>query len=130
MLDKYKKKIALGLLLIVLSWNFLLIPYLYRREAIRTVQSILKSWKTGNLLDAISAWENMQKSAPVYGLLSSHITKGIFDNKDGMRHAQNFTILEFTADNPMPSGKTWVFELNKTSLGWKVISFRLVENGT
>ena len=122
-----KNKIILSSVLFILFYFFVLIPYLYRREAARTVQSVIKSWQTGDMSYAFNAWLDMQKSPPVYELVSAKITKSIFDKKDGARHALIYAILTFKPDNTLPSDKEWVFELNRTALGWKVINFYLAE---
>ncbi len=125
---KNKNIIIISASAFLLSINFILFPYLHRREATHIVESVIKSWEANDLSYAFNAWENMQKSPPIYDLVSGEITKRIFDRKNGVRHALIYARLEFHDNSTLPSGKEWVFELSRTRLGWKVINFYMAKD--
>ena len=124
-MDK-KNILIISLIALVLFHLFVFIPYLHRREATRAVLSAFKSWETGDMKYSFNVWKDYENSPPVYNLVLGKITKRMFDNKDGARHALIYAVLEFQPDNSFPSGKEWIFELSKTPLGWKIIDFHQV----
>ncbi len=103
--------------------NLFLTPYLHRREVTRIVTTVLDGWKSGAILETFEYWEDPSNAPPAYSLLSYHITKKTLDKKERRRQAQIFVTLEFSADNVLPSGKEWVFELRQTKYGWKITNF-------
>ena len=109
-------------ILLVLG-NLFLPPYLHRREVTKIVTAVLKGWENGAILETFQYWEDPNNAPPAYSLLSYRINKRTLDKKDGRRHAQIFVTLEFSADNVLPSGKEWVFELRETKSGWKIENF-------
>jgi len=90
----------------------------------------LTHWENGNIPKAMSFWESKDHSPPVYDLLTYEIGKKIFGKKNGVYNALVAVTLYFPTNNRFPSGKEWVFELNKTRYGWKIIDFRLSANQT
>lgn len=109
-------------ILLVLG-NLFLPPYLHRREATRIVTAVLNGWASGAIPETFQYWEDPHSAPPAYNLISYRINNKNFDKKDGRRHAQIFVTLEFSADNVLPSGKEWIFELRQTKLGWKIKGF-------
>ena len=103
--------------------NLFLPPYLHRREVTKIVTAVLKGWESGAILETFQYWRDPNNAPPAYSLVSYQINKRILDKKDDRRHAQIFVTLEFSADNVLPSGKEWVFELRETKLGWKIEKF-------
>ena len=103
--------------------NLFLPPYLHRREVTKIVTAVLKGWESGAILETFQYWGDPSNAPPAYSLVSYQINRRALDKKDGRRHAQIFVTLEFSADNVLPSGKEWVFELQETKLGWKIEKF-------
>ncbi len=112
--------------LFLLSLNVFLKPYLEKREAAKIVQTVLKCWQKGDLLNVYSFWKDPKKSPPVYGLVSYAIINKSFLKKEGIPCARISVRLGFTPDNISPSGKEWVFELEKSGIGWQIIDFQLM----
>ena len=105
-------------------------PYLRRKDALKVVHSVLSYWENGNLSEAMPFWERKDDFPPVYDLLTYEIGKKTFGKKDGVYNALVAVTLYFSPSNRFPSGKEWIFELNKTRYGWKIIDFRLSANQT
>ena len=103
-------------------------PYLRRRNALKTVQTVLNHWKDGNLTQAMSFWEHEKDSPPVYNLSGYRIVKQIFKKEDNVYTALITTVLYFPSNNQFPSGEKWLFKLAKTRHGWRITDFRLVQN--
>lgn len=108
----------LGLMVFI---NFIFIPFLHHREVTRIIDSVLHYWQGPEFSKAYEHWEEYQKSPPIYDLQDYKIVKRAFGKADGVRTATFYIILNFPVNNPTPSGKTWVFELKKTRLGWKIV---------
>ena len=122
--NRNKLFIILGILLL-LSLNFLLKPYLHQREVIRIVETVLINWQHGDLTLNYAFWKNPEKSPPIYGLISYKIKNKDFSKRGKLSYAKISATLEFAPDNITPSGKDWVFELEKDDGGWKIVNFRL-----
>jgi len=112
----------------LLALNFTLKPYLRRRGAIRIVKTVLAHWERGDLTLAMPYWEKGVDSPPVYDLIIYEIGEVKFNKNDGAYYAQIIATLDFPPGNLFPSGKKWIFELNRTRYGWKITDFRLFEN--
>jgi len=117
-----------SLIIAILSFNFFLKPYLQFKDALKIVKTILTHWENNDLTLAMSYWEKEIDSPPIYSLMSYEIGKGEITKKDGMYSAQINVTLDFSLDSHFPSGKNWIFKLNKTRYGWKVKDFRLIED--
>ncbi|MCK5083006.1 MAG: hypothetical protein KAR31_08895 [Candidatus Omnitrophica bacterium] len=100
-------------------------PYFRRKNALKVVESVLIHWTNDDVPTAMSFWEREYKSPPVYDLLSYEIGKKTFEQKDDIYTARISATLYFPTGNQMPSGKEWIFELNKTRYGWKIMDFRI-----
>lgn len=124
-MDKNKIFIILGVLF-VLSLNFFLKPYLERREVVKIVRTVLTCWQKGDLLSVYNFWKDPKKSPPIYDLISYTIRDKSFGRKGGISSARISVTLEFAPGNTSPSGKEWIFELEKTNLGWQIIAFHLL----
>src|SRR5262245_29810037 len=90
---------AVGIIVFI---NFILIPYLYRREATRSVLNVLEAWKSGDLPSTYDDWIDPQKSPPVYGVLKYKITNRKFYKKDGDRFAEISAYLELSNTTVIP----------------------------
>jgi hypothetical protein len=102
-------------------------PYQRQKDALKVVHTVLSRWKHNDLILAMSYWEKESNSPPVYDLLTYEVVGKEFGRKDGIYYARVAVALYFPIGNRTPSGREWVFELNKTQRGWKVIDFRLKE---
>ncbi len=109
-------------ILLVLG-NIFLPPYLHQREVTRTVTAVLDGWAGGASLEAFQYWQDPNSAPPAYNLVSYRINKKTLGKEKNQRHAQVFVTLEFSADNVLPSGKEWIFELRETKLGWRITNF-------
>ena len=114
----------------LLFLNFFGKSHFRREHALKVVHSVLTYWEDGNIPDAMSFWERKENSPPVDGLLTYEIGKKTFGKKDGVYNALVAVTLYFPTSNRFPSGKEWIFELNKTRYGWKIMDFRLSANQT
>ncbi len=111
--------IALSLLIFVGK------PHLRRRNALNAVRTVLTHWENNDIPSAMAYWKKEQDSPPVNGLLNYEIRKREFSRKRGIYTAHISALLHFPKGTQLPSGREWVFELNKTRRGWKIIDFRL-----
>ena len=109
--------------ILLVSGSLFLTPYLHRREVTRTVTAVLDGWASGAIPETFQYWEDPNNAPPAYGLVAYKITKKVMDKEDGRRNARISAALEFSADNVLPSGKEWIFELRETKLGWKIKKF-------
>ena len=82
-------------------------------------------WENNEIPQAIFFWEKRDRAPPVYDLLTYEIGKKSSGKKDDIYNALVSVTLNFPTNNPLPSGKEWIFKLNKTRFGWKVIDFRI-----
>ncbi len=117
---------AIPVVVLLVLGNIFLPPYLHLREVTRTVTAVLEGWKGAAGLESFEYWEDPNNAPPAYNLVSYQIKKKTLEKREERRHAQVFVTLEFSADNILPSGNEWVFELQETKLGWKVQSFAAV----
>lgn len=124
---KNKNILIISVIICLLGINLLLVPYIHRREAIKIVNTVLNLWVEGDLPSAFDHWEDQQKTPPIYDLASFEINQKTFSKKDGIRQAQISATLTFPAGHTLPSGRKWVFELQKTPLGWKIVDCRRVD---
>lgn len=124
-----KTAISIITFLCVLAFSVQIRSCLRQKDAVKTVRAVLTDWKNGNLILAMSYWTDETDSPPVYGLTGFEIGDLEINKTGGMYTALVTATLEFTPDNPMPSGKSWVFTLKKTRYGWKIFDFRLAAGG-
>ncbi|MCK5632469.1 hypothetical protein KAH94_01865 [bacterium] len=115
------KKIIITLAVVLLTVNFLLRPFLHKKESTKIVEKILSLWEAGTVADTFDYWQNIKKTPPVSSLYSYKIINNVFDKKDGRYHAKIIVEIDFDS-NILTSGE-WIFELSYTKLGWKVIKF-------
>jgi len=120
-----KSVIAAVVLVTFLATTFYLKTVLRRKDAVKTVNTILTHWKDGDLTLAMSYWKFPEESPPVYDLLSFEVGKGIVEKKDGVYQAYVPVKLEFPEGNQLPSGRKWSFRMAKTRYGWKITEFAL-----
>ena len=109
------------------AFNSMLKQYLYRRDAVKTVQEILHYLKIEDLTQAARYWEDKKNFVPMYELTSSKIKNKKFYTEAGMLHAEFIIALEFPAGNLLPSGEDWILKLKKSESGWEVVEFYLVK---
>ena len=109
--------------ILLVSGNLFLTPYLHRREVTRTVTAMLDGWASGAIPETFQYWEDPNNAPPAYSLASYKITKKVMNKEDGRRNARISVALEFSADNVLPSGKEWIFKLRQTKFGCKIESF-------
>ncbi|MCK5591748.1 MAG: hypothetical protein KAI72_07315 [Candidatus Pacebacteria bacterium] len=114
----------------LLFLNFFGKSYLRRRNALQVMQTVLTYWENGDIPQAMSFWENENNSPPVYEILTYEIGKKTFGKEDGVYTAFIAVTIYFPTNNQFPTGKEWIFELNKTRYGWKIMDFRLSTNPT
>ena len=112
-------------IIVILLFIFVGKPHLRRRNALNAFHAILTYWENNDLILAASYWEKEQDSPPVYDLLAYDIGEKEFGRKDGIYNARITVTLYFSAGNTLPSERKWIFELNKSRHGWKVVDFRL-----
>jgi len=106
--------------------NFGLKPYLEKRTCERILVDVLERWKDGDLLKTFDYWANSDQSPPIYNLDSYKIkSKAIIRSAKNQKSIQFIVLLEFPKNNLMPSGKDWVFQMQKTRYGWKIVEFKL-----
>lgn len=115
--------IIICLAIIVLGLNFIVKPYLRQKEAEDTAVTILQNWKTGDYVKNFDYWEEKEKAPPIYSLNGYSLESEDFFKKDGSFQSLISVHLDFASDNPLPSGKTWTFHLQKMPEGWRVIDF-------
>jgi hypothetical protein len=119
-----QQKIVASIVAAVLLLTFPIKYFIISHSSTKTMKAILQYWKEKDFYNAIEQWEDREKSPPVDGLNSYTINKKKFFKKNGKHHAQFFVTLDFPAGNPFfVPGREWIFELNYTAVGWKVISF-------
>jgi hypothetical protein len=127
-LTMYKKALLATIAVIVLSVLTVAGKSHFRQKnALKIVQTVLTFWKNNDPIPAMSYWEEEIDSPPIYDLSSYEIGKKEFDKKDGLYRARMFVTLYFPEGNRFPSGREWLFELNKTRYGWKIVNFQLQE---
>lgn len=114
---------VIPVVIVLITGNFFLTPWLHRREVTRIVTSVLDGWESGAIPETFQYWEDPNNAPPAYNLVSYQITRKIMGTENGRRNARIFTTLVFSAGNVLPSGKEWIFKLRQTKLGWKIESF-------
>ncbi len=112
---------------VLLALNFAGKSHLRRRNSLKVVETVLNLWKNNDSVLAMSYWEKEINSPPIYSLLTYEIGKKEIDKKDALYHAYISATLYFPAGSRSPSGREWLFELNKTHHGWRIVDFRLQE---
>jgi len=123
---KNKNSLIIGAVIFVVFVSFVVKPYLMKRTALNVVKKVLVHWKKGELTESFAFWLNQEQAPPVYSLMNYEIEDKKYDKKDGEFFGHIFVVLDFASNNVLPSGKTWIFEVKKTSLGWKITDFRMV----
>jgi len=122
-----KQYFVIGLVFVVLLILSITIkPNLRQRDVTRIVETVLTHWENGDIPMAMSYWERAVDSPPVFGLTAYEINDGKVIKKNGIFSAQVTATLDFSPNNTFPSGKKWIFDLNKTRYGWKIIDFHLL----
>ncbi len=114
---------AIPAIILLVSGNLFLTPYLHQREVTRIVTAVLEGWESGAIPETYEYWEDPNKAPPAYNLISYRIIKKNLVKENDQRRAQIFVTIEFSVDNILPSGKEWVFELRQTKFGWKIENF-------
>jgi len=104
--------------------SFAVKSYLYQREAMRAVVTVLNSWHDNTQNTTVEYWQNPKNSAPVYNLLSYSVVQSKFFNKNNKRTAHIVVTLEFDSNHVFPSNKNWLFELIYTRYGWQITEFQ------
>ena len=124
------KKIVIIILSIaaLLMLDLVFRPYLRQRDAVKVIKTVLTHWENGNLTLAMPYWVKENNSPPVFGLTGYEIEVKTFTKIAGTQTAQISATLDFSPNNPMPSGRIWIFELEKSRYGWKITDFRLAKN--
>ena len=125
---KNKKYVIGSVIAAFVLLNILLVPYLNKRSAIKSVKKVLTFWVEDNLIEPVEFWEDPEKSPPVYGLQSFKILNKRFYKKDGGYFAEIVVVLNLSQNTIMPSGKSWVFKLKNTSKRWKIVDFYIYED--
>ena len=121
-----KKNLPIIILIIaVLVIIFVGKPHVRRRNALNVVRSVLAYWQKGDLPSAMAYWEKEQDSPPVSSLLNYEITEKEFSRERNIYIARISAVLNFPEGSQFPSKREWIFELNKTRRGWKIVGFHL-----
>ncbi len=114
--------------LIFLSLNFGLKPYLKRQKAITTVKEILNLWVKGDLMSSSVYWKKKQEYPPLYGILSYKITETKFYKENQTDYVRISAKLKFTSNNIYADKKDWTFILERKVALWQVINFYSSDN--
>ncbi len=117
---------AIPVVILFVLGNLFLTPYLREREVTGIITTVLDGWESGAIPETFQYWEDPNNAPPAYSLVSYQITKKVIEKDANERRGQIFVVLEFSADNVLPSGKEWVFKMRQTRLGWKIGSFSAV----
>jgi len=118
--------VILSILITLIALKLAVQPYIQHRSANRVVKSVLNYWQSGDLLSAIDYWKDPQQTPPIYNLTSYEITKKEFSKENKTDYAKIYVDADFATEGLLPSGKEWVFRLEKTRYGWKIIGFHPV----
>ena len=113
---------AAGFFLVI---YFVAIPLINHQKANAAAKDILNDWLKSDLTAAQKYFIEIRKAPPIYNLTSYEIKKVKFEKVDGRLLARFYVLLNFAPNNPMPSGKIWVCELEKLSRGWMASDFYL-----
>lgn len=119
--------IALGIFVTIFFLLFFGVrPALHKKEAVETVETILKNWKHNDFTYNHVYWLDLENVPPLYHLTDFTLVEKKFTDQHGEKKAFITTILEFEIDDIYPTGEKWEFELIDTSEGWKVNRFELL----
>ncbi len=120
-----KNKYILGAAVFFLTIYFVAIPLINRQKASATAKTIFNHWLKDDPAAAISYFLDVNKSPPIYDLKSYEIKKVKFEKVNGRLLARFYVVLNFPMNNPLPSGRVWVCELEKLSRYWRASDFYL-----
>lgn len=120
-----RNKYILAAALFFSAIYFVAIPLINRQKANATVRVIFAHWLKNDSAAALGYFSDIKKFPPIYDLKSYEIKKVKFEKVNGRLLARFYVILNFPINNPMPSGKTWVCELEKLSRYWRASDFYL-----
>ena len=119
--------VAVLLIFALLVLDLVLRPSLRQKDAVKVVDTVLTHWVNGDLPLAMAYWVKEIDTPPVFGLVDYEIDVGTFGKSAGRHTAQIPATLDFTPNNPLPSGKIWIFEMERARYGWKITDFHLAE---
>jgi len=105
--------------------QFVFLPIARKRSATKVVKTILTDWSQENMLSPMSYWENRDFYPNVAKLNSYKIRNQQIFKKNEVLFAKFYIDLKFAENNFMPLNSEWLFTLKKTSIGWKIIEFRI-----
>lgn len=117
-------RIVVAFLVFILTVHFAVVPFLHKRQASRTVETILSLWQAGDLAPTFKYWKDEELSPPVYGVSSYKILDKKFSPE---KKAEFLVAVEFSEGNFLKSGR-WLFSLKHTNDGWKILSFARIGN--
>jgi len=120
-MNKKTTMIIVAAVSIIIILNFVMKPILHKNAAVGVVKTVLSHWRVGDITKVYDYWLEKKDVPPIYDLLSYKIKDKKFDTKDGMRRAKVIVTIDFEMSNVLPSGQRWIFELNDTPFGWKII---------
>lgn len=95
--------------------------YFSRREINTIVQKILTNWLDNNLLATIDYWYTPKDSPPIDNLIQYHIISQSYDKAILHRRATYIVDLTFKPGTPFVISGKWLFECEKTTIGWKIM---------
>lgn len=105
--------------------QFVFLPIARKRSATKVVKTILNDWSQENMLSPMSYWENRDFYPNVAKLNSYKFRNQQIFKKNDVLFAKFHIDLKFAENNFMPQNSEWLFTLKKTSVGWKIIEFRI-----
>src|SRR3990167_6779822 len=120
-----KNKYILATAAFFLVIYFVAIPLMNRQKAASTARALFGYWLENDAVTALKFFSDIKKFPPIYDLKSYKIVKVKMGRVNGRLLARFYVTLEFPPNNPMPSGKVWVCELEKFSRGWQDADFYL-----
>ena len=123
----HRNKIILGAVLFILFINFVFIPFINRQKATAIIKTILSDWAQQDAAAALKHFQDPGKSPPIYNLKSYEIKKMIMEKQNRTLVAKFSVILNFSEDNVFPSGKTWLFELERVERNWMVVRYYMTD---
>jgi hypothetical protein len=127
-MDKKYLQYAGGVLAAILFLQFVIIPFISRQTARRTINNTLNSWLAEDSAAAMKNFVEPNASPPVYGLKAYKIKSQKFYSVNGKPAAQFLIELDFKTDNVFPSGKVWTCEMTTDKGRWLASSFKLLDN--
>lgn len=120
-MNKKTTLITVAAVSIILILNFVVKPILNNNAAVGVVKTVLNHWKLGDITKVYVYWLDNKSTPPIYDLLDYKIKDKEFSKKNGMKLAKVTVTMDFEMSNVLPSGRRWIFELNDTRYGWKII---------